>query len=395
MSGPSSIVPDLLGASESILAVKERLSRAAKVDRPVLLLGERGTGKELAAARLHFLSRRWQGPYVALNCAALSPGLIDAELFGHEAGAFTGARGRRPGRFEAADGGTLFLDEISHLGAGAQARILRVVEYGSFQLVGGSGEMTVDVRVVAATNADLKKMCRTGAFLPDLWDRLSFEVVTLPPLRDRPGDVTYLAHFFGARMARELGQELMPVFTPEALRKLDTYFWPGNVRELKNVVERAVYRARGDSDEDGGGDGQDEKGSVSGQIMIGPELLEFDEELYPDGPRQEGDDAGRERDHLSEREFSGEGERSRDREFSREQEFRRDRTGAKPGQYPKPDDEEISLPLAPGEFDLIIRRRSLEIIERAMEEARRNQARAAELLGMTYHRFRSLRRKLG
>ncbi|MDR2456606.1 MAG: sigma 54-interacting transcriptional regulator, partial [Deltaproteobacteria bacterium] len=155
-------LPDLLGDSESLLKAKERLSKAAKVDRPVLILGERGTGKELAAARLHFLSPRWRGPYVTLNCAALSPSLLDAELFGYEAGAFTGAVRRRSGRFEAADGGTLFLDEISHLTLEAQAKILRVVEYHSFQMVGSASERRIDVRVVAATNADLRLMCRKG-----------------------------------------------------------------------------------------------------------------------------------------------------------------------------------------------------------------------------------------
>ncbi|MDR2442170.1 MAG: sigma 54-interacting transcriptional regulator, partial [Deltaproteobacteria bacterium] len=233
---------ELLGESESLLRVKERLSQAAKVDRPVLILGARGTGKELAAARLHFLSPRWHGPYITLNCAALAPSLLDSELFGFEAGSFTGAVKRRPGRFEAANGGTLFLDEISHLTLEAQARILRVVEYGSFQSIGSTTERRVDVRVTAATNADLRRMCREGTFLPDLWDRLSFEVITLPPLSKRPGDISLLANYFAARMARELGFEAPPIFSEPALAALEAYSWPGNVRELKNVIERAVYR---------------------------------------------------------------------------------------------------------------------------------------------------------
>lgn len=235
---------EALGQSEAFLDFQERLSRVAPIDRPVLLLGERGTGKELAATRLHFLSRRWQGPFVTLNCSSLAPSLVEAELFGHEKGAFTGADKRRTGRFEAAHNGTLFLDEIGAIPMEAQEKILRVVEYGSFERVGSSVPIEVDVRIISATNADLAKRCETGRFKPDLLDRLSFEVLFLPPLRQRSGDILLLANHFAQRMAHELRIDPLPVFSAQAARALETHPWNGNVRELKNVVERAVYRAQ-------------------------------------------------------------------------------------------------------------------------------------------------------
>ena len=239
----SSSTQEALGQSEAFLTFQERLSRVARVDRPVLLMGERGTGKELAAARLHYLSGRWQGPFVTLHCAALSPSLIEAELFGHEAGAFTGATRQRLGRFETAHNGTLFLDEIGHIPLEAQAKILRVVEYGSFERVGSSHPIAINVRIIGATNADLRALAAQGRFRADLLDRLSFEVLFLPPLRERHEDIFLLTNHFAARMAFELGQEQVPQFSDTARTVLDNYPWPGNVRELKNVVERAVYRA--------------------------------------------------------------------------------------------------------------------------------------------------------
>lgn len=236
---------EALGRSEAFLAFNEALSLVAKVDRPVLILGERGTGKELAASRLHFLSPRWSQPLWALNCAALSPTLIESELFGHEAGAFTGATGRQPGRFEAADGGTLFLDELGSIPLNVQEKILRVVEYGSFERVGGTKAVQVDVRIIGATNADLLGLSQEGRFLPDLLDRLTFEVLVLPPLRLRHGDIMLLARHFAARMAAELDLPQPPGFSPQAEDALEAHPWPGNVRELKNVVERAVFRCKG------------------------------------------------------------------------------------------------------------------------------------------------------
>lgn len=243
----SAVRMDAMGQSEAFLEFQERLSRVAPIDRPVLLVGERGTGKELAATRLHFLSQRWKGPLVALNCSALAPSLIEAELFGYEKGAFTGALQQRTGRFEAADGGTLFLDEIGNIPLEVQEKILRVVEYGAFERVGSSAPVEVDVRIASATNADLKDFAEKGRFKRDLLDRISFEVLFLPPLRERKGDVLLLASHFAHRMAFELGREEIPVFSSAACDALERYAWPGNIRELKNVVERAVYRSDSDA----------------------------------------------------------------------------------------------------------------------------------------------------
>jgi psp operon transcriptional activator len=231
-----------IGESGPFLDAVERASRAAQTSRPVLVIGERGTGKELIAERLHRLSPRWGEPLVVMNCAALPETLIEAELFGHEAGAFTGATKARAGRFEEADGGTLFLDELATLSMAAQERLLRAVEYGEVTRIGASRPTTVDVRIVAATNEDLPVLAGTGAFRSDLLDRLSFEVVTLPPLRARDGDVPVLAEFFGRRMANELEWKDWPGFDEAAMAALEAHDWPGNVRELRNVVERAVYR---------------------------------------------------------------------------------------------------------------------------------------------------------
>ena len=232
----------LVGQSSSFLDAVERASAAAALNRPVLVIGERGTGKELIAERLHRLSPRWGGPLVAINCAALPENLIDAELFGYETGAFTGATRGRAGRFEDADGGTLFLDEIATLSPAAQERLLRVVEYGELTRLGSNRAIRVDVRIVAATNEDLPSLAEANRFRADLLDRLSFEVVTLPPLRARLDDIALLAGHFGRRMAVELGWAGFAGFTRAATDALLGHPWPGNVRELKNVVERSLYR---------------------------------------------------------------------------------------------------------------------------------------------------------
>lgn len=232
----------VIGQSGAFLDALERASRAAALDRPVLVIGERGTGKELVAERLHRLSPRWDQPLIVMNCAALPETLIEAELFGHESGAFTGATKARAGRFEEAHRGTLFLDELGTLSMAAQERLLRAVEYGEVTRIGSSRPLNVDVRIVAATNEHLPDKVEKGTFRADLLDRLSFEVVTLPPLRARRGDIEVLAEFFGRRMASEIGLADWPGWGPNALDALLTYDWPGNVRELRNVVERAVYR---------------------------------------------------------------------------------------------------------------------------------------------------------
>ncbi len=232
----------LVGQASSFLDAIERASRAAPLDRPVLVIGERGTGKELVAERLHHLSSRWDGPLVVMNCAALPETLIEAELFGHEAGAFTGASKARAGRFEEADGGTLFLDELATLSKAAQDRLLRAVEYGEVTRIGASKPVRVDVRIVAATNEHLPKLVEENRFRADLLDRLCFEVVTLPPLRHRISDIPVLADHFARRMALELEWPRWPGFSNAASNRMLSYDWPGNVRELRNVVERAVYR---------------------------------------------------------------------------------------------------------------------------------------------------------
>jgi psp operon transcriptional activator len=231
-----------IGQSLPFLDAVERASRAAPLNRPVLVIGERGTGKELIAERLHHLSPRWAGPLIIMNCAALPENLIEAELFGHEAGSFTGAAKTRHGRFEEADGGTLFLDELGTLSMPAQDRLLRAVEYGEITRIGASKPITVDVRIVAATNESLPAQVEKGKFRADLLDRLSFEVITLPPMRARQEDIPLLVEHFGRRMGAELEWQNWPGFTPRALAEMEAYSWPGNVRELRNVVERAVYR---------------------------------------------------------------------------------------------------------------------------------------------------------
>lgn len=231
-----------VGQSNAVLDAVERASRAAALNRPVLVIGERGTGKELIAERLHRLSPRWSGPLVVMNCAALPENLIEAELFGHEAGSFTGAAKTRHGRFEEADGGTLFLDELATLSSPAQDRLLRAVEYGEITRIGASRPVTVDVRIVAATNEHLPTLVEQGRFRADLLDRLCFEVVTLPPLRVRTGDIPLLAEHFGRRMGLELEWSNWPGFSDRVKSEMERYPWPGNVRELRNVVERAVYR---------------------------------------------------------------------------------------------------------------------------------------------------------
>jgi len=322
---------DALGQSEIFLEFQERLSRVAPINRPVLLIGERGTGKELAASRLHFLSNRWQGPLVALNCSALSPSLIESELFGYEKGAFTGAERRRTGRFEAADGGTLFLDEIGNIPMEVQEKILRVVEYGVFERVGSSVSIEMDVRIIAATNADPAALAVEGRFKQDLLDRLSFEVLFLPSLRERKEDVLLLANHFAGRMAFELGRDEIPEFSDEAIAALESYSWPGNVRELKNVVERAVYRS--DS-------------SLITEIVFDPFRSSQAEHrfLKGEGPMVETD---------------------------------------------RPSMEELMQK----PFKEAIRELEVCLLRKTLKDAKYNQKKAAKLLGLTYHQFRGLYRR--
>lgn len=233
----------IIGSSPAYYDLMDKVSRAAPLDRPILVIGERGTGKELIAARLHYLSRRWDHNFQKMNCAALTPTLLESELFGYEQGAFTGAKGRRAGRFEAANEGSLFLDEIGTMSMSAQEKLLRVIEYGEFERVGGTDTIQVDVRVIGATNIDLPSAAESGAFRHDLLDRLAFDVITLPPLRHRRDDIMLLAEHFGRAMARELEWLQFPGFSDLATQQLMDHDWPGNIRELKNVIERAIYCA--------------------------------------------------------------------------------------------------------------------------------------------------------
>lgn len=328
-------LPEALGESEVFLDFQERLSRVASVDRPVLLIGERGTGKELAARRVHYLSKRWQEPLVELNCAALPATLIESELFGHEAGAFTGAQRQRRGRFEMANGGTLFLDELGNIPISVQEKILRVVEYGRFERVGGTDQVSVDVRIVGATNADLLRLAEEGRFMRDLLDRLSFEVLYLPPLRARKEDILLLATFFARRMAFELGRAGAPTFSPRVEKALNEHPWRGNVRELKNVIERAVYQSHGD---------------VIERIVFDPFQSPF--AALPSVP------------------------------------------GADSIASPAPVMDSASIPVTLSRpFTESVEEFERRLMRLALEESRFNQRKAASILGLTYHQFRGLYRK--
>lgn len=233
--------PELIGQSPAFLDALAHASAAAAFDRPLLICGERGSGKELIAARAHFLSPRWEGPLIKLNCAALADELLDSELFGHEAGAFTGATRRHAGRFERAEGGTLFLDEIAAASLRIQEKLLRVIEYGEYERVGGGETRIADVRVIGAANADLPALAAEGKFRADLLDRLAFDVIAVPPLRARKDDIPLLAAHFAGAFAREIGAPYEG-FSPAAMATLTSHDWPGNVRELKNAAERSLYR---------------------------------------------------------------------------------------------------------------------------------------------------------
>ncbi len=235
-------LPKIVGAAPALKAVSLAIQKAAATDATVLFEGESGTGKELFARAVHALSPRSEGPLVAINCAAIPEGLLETELFGHEKGAFTGAVGRKIGKFEAADGGTLFLDEIGDLSLPLQAKILRALETKSFERLGGTSTIRVDVRVVAATNRQLRAAVAARQFREDLYFRLSVFPIAIPPLRDRQEDILLLARHFVERFCREMNKPVM-VIDEAAAARLSAYRWPGNVRELQNCIERAVILA--------------------------------------------------------------------------------------------------------------------------------------------------------
>ncbi|WP_434359808.1 phage shock protein operon transcriptional activator [Parasalinivibrio latis] len=322
----------LIGESEPFLAVLDQVSRLAPLNRPVLVIGERGTGKELIAQRIHYLSGRWDGPLVSLNCAAFSEGLIDSELFGHEAGAFTGAKARHQGRFERAENGTLFLDELANAPMSVQEKLLRVIEYGEYERVGGSKTLNTDVRLVCATNEYLPDAVSDGRFRADLLDRLAFDVIHLPPLRARKSDIMALAEHFAIKMCRELDLPYFAGFSENAQQALINYSWPGNVRELRNVVERSVYR-------------QEDHDAPIYQILFDP----FD------SPWQQ----------------------------SAQQE-----TTA----LPPPADNGMSLTF-PMDMKKLLEDTEVRAIQEALSLSRYHQGKTAEMLGLSYHQLRGLLKK--
>ncbi len=346
--------PQILGTAPAWQAALEHVSIVAPLERPLLVIGERGTGKELIGERLHYLSRRWDKPLVRVNCAALSEDLLDSELFGHEAGAFTGATRRRAGRFEQADGGTLFLDEIATASLKVQEKLLRVVEYGEYQRLGGEDVRSCEVRVVAATNVHLPGEVARGRFRADLLDRLAWDVVTLPPLRARKGDPSLLADHFGGRIAREMGLDF-PGLAPSAVALIEAAPWPGNVRELKNVAERATHRSL--------------LFDARQPVMVQPQ--DIDPFASPFAPR--GASPGGEA-----------------------QEGVAQDTGAVMGavmtKMATPLQPEIITPTA---FEAQVSALEMRLIDMAMARCDHHQGRAAAMLGLSYHQMRGLLKKHG
>lgn len=351
----------LIGESAAWLSALEQASRLAPLDRSVLVIGERGTGKELVGERLHFLSKRWEGPFVKVNCAALSETLLDSELFGHERGAFTGATEMRRGRFELADGGTIFLDEIATASQQVQEKLLRVVEYGEFQRVGGSKVLTTNVRIVAATNGDLPSMADAGEFRWDLLDRLSFDVITLPPLRARHGDKTLLANFFARRMAVEMAQDF-PGFAPSALEAIEAYHWPGNVRELRNFAERLAHRALVTEPYE--------------PVRFEPAALDpFASPWRPKGGQKNSNHS------------SNEGSKNSNGAPI---------AASLPEAPPAVSLQPAERPEGPARgFEDAVRLFEMQMIDEALARGAGHQGRAAEVLGLTYHQLRGLLKKHG
>lgn len=354
---------DALGASDIFLAFQERLASLAQTERPLLVIGERGTGKELAVQRLHYLSPRWDKPFVTVLCPALSPTLLESELFGYEAGAFTGARGRRVGYFERADCGTIFLDEVADMPLALQDKLLRVIEYGTFERVGGSAPVEVDVRIVAATNRDLPALAAEGKFRPDLLDRLAFEVAHVPPLRLRGDDRLLLAKHFATKAALEMNirrtppigmpdnmtNEILgagPVFGARAILAIETYDWPGNIRELKNAVERSLLHY----------------GLEITDLAINPFVPD-----YQQGCPQTRLQAGPQND-LPPENLATQGMQSGSLNY----------------------EQALTAGFSLKDYLLTIQ---VALLQEALKKAKFNQTKAAELLGINYNQFRALYRK--
>ncbi|CAM2925095.1 phage shock protein operon transcriptional activator [Vibrio neptunius] len=322
---------NLIGESPAFLSVLDKVSKLAAIERPILIIGERGTGKELIAQRLHYLSKRWDQSLISLNCSTLSEGLIDSELFGHEQGAFTGSKGRHKGRFERAENGTLFLDELATAPLLVQEKLLRVIEYGQYERVGGHQLLNANVRLICATNADLPEMAEKGEFRADLLDRLAFDVIHLPPLRQRKEDILLLAEYYAIKMCRELSFEYFVGFSPNAEQSLLDYQWPGNVRELKNVIERAVYQ--------------------HGQQDVPIDNLIFDP-------------------------------------FASQWQTKPNRTEIGSGAT-----TEQATYHFPIDYKVWQESQDIELLKAALEESKYNQRKAADMLGLSYHQLRGMIRK--
>ena len=321
----------IIGEAPAFLEMLEHVSRAAPLSKPVLVVGERGTGKELIASRLHFLSDRWEQRVVKVNCAALTESILESELFGQEAGAFTGAAKTHIGHFERADGGTLILDELATISLRMQEKILRTIEYGEIQRVGGNETLHVDVRIVGSTNADLQALAGEGKFRADLLDRLAFDVITVPPLRDRVEDILPLAHAFAINMASELKWSFFPGFSARATSALLRNKWPGNVRELKFAIERSVYRSK------------------DAEHPIREIVLDAFDSPY--------------------------------------------KIAAPAATPASPSVPRRKAPLLPTDLKQRLVDTEIDLLEAALEKARYNQRLAADLLGLSYHQFRGKLRK--
>jgi psp operon transcriptional activator len=337
MSAERPETTNLIGEAPVFLAMLEHVSKAAPLNKPVLVIGERGTGKELISARLHYLSERWEQPLVKVNCAALTESLLESELFGHEAGAFTGASRVHIGRFEQASGGTLILDELGTVPLRMQEKILRVIEYKEFQRVGGTHTLTADVRIVAATNEDLPRLAARGKFRQDLLDRLAFDVIHIPPLRERAEDIGTLAYHFAVNITSELKRTVFSGFGSQAEAALLAHDWPGNVRELKNTVERSVYRTA-DPDKE-------------------IDVILFDPFASPFGPL-------------------------------------RPASPRTPEEKERPELAAVArLDRLPRDFRAAVDEYEKNILEQTLERAQFKQTTAAELLNLSYHQLRGLLKK--
>ncbi|WP_144206594.1 phage shock protein operon transcriptional activator [Shewanella donghaensis] len=351
---------NLIGQSNALLEVLEHVSKVAPLSKPVLIIGERGTGKELIAERLHYLSARWDQEFIKLNCSSLSESLLESELFGHESGAFTGAKGKHEGRFERADEGTLFLDELANTSGLIQEKLLRVIEYGEFERVGGSKTVRTNVRLICAANEDLPSLAENGEFRADLLDRLAFDVITLPPLRCRTEDIMPLAEYFAISMARQLGLEFFTGFSPVAIEQLMSHRWPGNIRELKNVVERSVYRRGSDGEE-------------IDHIIVDP----FASPYRPMSrvKTRERQQASSTNDHAPSQQAPADINQSEAIDTA-------DLNQAQP--------LAISFPL---DFKDHTENYEVELLKRALAESQYNQKKTAEMLNLSYHQLRGILKK--